>query len=111
MKEQVRTGAPVVGANDSGFYGIGLPEPRVALSILFSEKGLLVVTPIVLVALVGLPLLWRAGRRAEAMVCGAVPLLFLAYNASYYLPFGGQGPGRASWFPRSRSSRYRWRSR
>lgn len=93
LKEQVGTGAPVVGANDPGFYGIGLPEPRVALSILFSEKGLLVVTPIVLVALVGLPLLWRVGRRAEAVVSGTVPLLFLAYNASYYLPFGGQSPG------------------
>ena len=22
-----------------------------------------------------------------------MPLLFLAYNASYYIPFGGQGPG------------------
>ena len=93
LKQPAGAGAPVVGANDSGFYGIGLPEPRVALSILFSEKGLLVVTPIVLVALVGLPLLWRVGRRAEAVVCGAVPLLFLAYNASYYLPFGGQSPG------------------
>ena len=93
LKQPAGAGAPVVGANDSGFYGIGLPEPRVALSILFSEKGVLVVTPIVLVALAGLPLLWRAGQRAETMVCGAVPLLFLTYNASYYLPFGGQGPG------------------
>lgn len=82
-----------VGANEEGFYGVGLPDPRAALSLLFSEKGLAVVAPLAIVALIGLPHLWRAGRRAEAAVCVAVPLLFLAYNAAYYLPFGGQGPG------------------
>ncbi len=38
-------------------------------------------------------MVWRAGRRAEALVCGGVPLLFLLYNAAYYLPYGGQSPG------------------
>ena len=70
-----------------------VPDLRTALSLLPSEKGLLVVTPLCVAALLGLPALWRAGRRAEPLVCAAVPALFLAYNASYYLPFGGQGPG------------------
>jgi hypothetical protein len=83
----------VVGANAEGFFGVGWPDPRAALSLLVSEKGLLVVTPLAAAALLGLPLLWRLGRRAEALVCGAVPVLFVAYNAAYYLPFGGQGPG------------------
>ena len=86
-------GAPVVGANDEGFYGVGVPDPRSALSLLVSEKGLLIVTPLAIVALAGLPIAWRAPRRAEALVCGAVPLLFLLYNAAYYLPYGGQSPG------------------
>lgn len=93
LEAEVGSGAPVVGANDEGFYGVGFPDPRAALSLLLSEKGLAIVTPLALVALAGLPLLWRAGRRAEALVCAAVPALFLAYNAAYYLPFGGQGPG------------------
>jgi hypothetical protein len=93
LKAPVGPGAPFVGANDEGFYGVGLPDPRAALSLLVSEKGLLVVTPLAVAALLGLPLLWRAGRRAETLVCGAIPLLFLAYNAAYYLPFGGQSPG------------------
>ena len=95
LETPVGSGAapPVVGANDEGFYGVGLPDPRAALSVLFSEKGLAVVAPLAIVALAGLPPLWRAGRRAEAAVCGAVPLLFVGYNAAYYLPFGGQGPG------------------
>ena len=87
------SGTPSVGANDEGFYGVGAPDPRAALSLLVSEKGLLVVTPLAIVALLGLPLAWRAGRRLEALVCGAIPALFLTYNAAYYLPFGGQGPG------------------
>lgn len=86
--------SPVLGGgNSTGFYGVALPDFRAALTLLFSEKGLFVVTPLCLVALLGLPALWRSGRRAETLVCGAVPALFLAYNASYYLPFGGQGPG------------------
>ena len=84
---------PVVGANDEGFYGVGFPDPRAALSLLVSEKGLLIVTPLAVVALAGLPMAWRAGRRAEALVCGGVPLVFLFYNAAYYLPYGGQSPG------------------
>ena len=93
LKAPVGGGAPVVGANDEGFYGVRLPDPRVALSLVVSEKGLLVVTPLVVAALVGLPLLWRSGRRADTLVCAAIPLLFLTYNAAYYLPFGGQSPG------------------
>ena len=86
-------GTPSVGANASGLYGVGFPDPRAALSLLVSEKGLMVVTPLAIAALFGLPMLWRIGRRAEAVVCGAVPLLFLVYNAGYYLPYGGQSPG------------------
>ena len=92
LKAPAGDGAPIVGANDEGFYGVGVPDPRAALSLLVSEKGLVLVAPLVAAAAVGLPLLWRS-RRREAAVCGAIPLLFLAYNAAYYLPFGGQGPG------------------
>jgi hypothetical protein len=83
----------VDAGNSSGFYGVALPDPRVAASLLLSEKGLFVVAPLCVVALLGLPCLWRLGHRAEAAVCAAVPALFLAYNAAYYIPFGGQGPG------------------
>ena len=93
LKAPVGGGTPIVGANAEGFYGVGFPDPRAAVSLLVSEKGLLIVTPLALAAAAGLPLLYRSGRRAETFVCGAIPLLFLTYNAGYYLPFGGQGPG------------------
>jgi hypothetical protein len=93
LEAPVGSETPIVGANEEGLYGVGLPDPRAGLSLLLSEKGLAVVSPLAIVALAGLPMLWRSGRRGEALVCGAVPLLFLAYNAAYYLPWGGQGPG------------------
>jgi hypothetical protein len=38
-------------------------------------------------------LLRRAGEHAESIVCASVGLMFLVYNAAYFLPFGGWGPG------------------
>jgi hypothetical protein len=93
LERPLGPGGPVVGANDEGFYGVELPDLRVALTLLVSEKGLLVVTPLALAGVVGLVLLWRAGRRAETGVCVGVLVLFLLFNAAYYLPFGGGTPG------------------
>ena len=93
LVEPVGEGAPAVGANDDGFYGVGLPDPRAALSLLVSEKGLLIVSPIAIVALFGVPLLWRSGRRAETVVCCGIAAIILTYNSAYYLPWGGQTPG------------------
>ena len=39
--------------------------------------------------LAGLWFLYREGHRGEAAMAGAVVLSYLAYNASYYLPYGG----------------------
>jgi hypothetical protein len=69
---RVGAGAPEVGSNDDGFSGVGLPDPRAALSLLASETGLLIVAPIAIGALFGRPLLWRSGRRAETLVCAGV---------------------------------------
>ncbi len=34
-------------------------------------------------------LLYKRGRRAEALTVGGICLCYLAYNSGYYLPFGG----------------------
>ena len=87
-------GPPPLGSgNSDAFYGVSLPDLRVAGSLLLSEKGLFLVAPICVAAVLGFSALWKIGRRAETLVCAAVPILFLAYNAGYYIPFGGQGPG------------------
>lgn len=87
------SGHDVVGANSSGFFGVGAPSGRAALELLFSNKGLFLVCPLLIAAVPGLVFLWRQGRRPDVLVCGAVGLAFVVYNAAYFLPFGGWGPG------------------
>jgi hypothetical protein len=87
------SGHDKIGLNDGGFFGIGMPSPHTALDLLFSSKGLLVGSPVLAMALVGTVLLYRRGRRAEALVIGAVFSAFLVYNSGYWLPFGGGSPG------------------
>ena len=38
-------------------------------------------------------LLYRRGRRAEALTIAAVALAFFVYDSGYWLPFGGGSPG------------------
>src|SRR5947209_6155724 len=77
----------------AGFFGINLPSVASAASLLFSSRGLLTLSPVLALSIVGIVLLHRRGRRAEAAVIAAVALIYLLYNAGYYLPFGGAVPG------------------
>jgi hypothetical protein len=93
VKVQGLSGHAVLGLNDAGFFGIGMPSFHVLLQLLFAPRGLLVLSPVLALAAVGIVLLYRRGRRAEALTIGAVAITFLVYNAGYYLPFGGGSPG------------------
>src|SRR5947209_9356863 len=77
----------------AGFFGINLPTLSSAASLLFSSRGLLTLTPVLGLSIAGIVLLYRRGRRPEAVVIAAVALIYLAYNSGYYLPFGGAVPG------------------
>ena len=91
--DQGQSGHDVIGANASGFFGIGVPRPEVVVELLFSRKGLLTTTPVVAVGAAGLVLLYRAGHRVEAVLGGGVAVAYLVYNSAYYLPFGGDTAG------------------
>jgi hypothetical protein len=93
VKEQGVSGHQVLGLNDDGFFGIGVPDLRAGIDLLLAPRGLLVLTPVVLMGVVGLVLMHRGGRRAEALTIGAVALGYLLYNAGYWLPFGGGSAG------------------
>jgi hypothetical protein len=93
VNEQGRTGHATLGLNGDGLFGIGVPKPRHALELLLSPRGLLVVTPIVAMGLLGTVVLWRRGRRAEAGVIAAVVAAYFVYDAGYWLPMGGGSPG------------------
>jgi hypothetical protein len=84
---------PFAERQHGGFFGIGAPALDGLREVLVGNRGLLVFSPVLLAAAVGLVLLWRRGRRAEALVCGTVSLLFVLLNAGYFLPYGGGSPG------------------
>ncbi|MEA2398554.1 MAG: hypothetical protein QOK25_2110 [Thermoleophilaceae bacterium] len=77
----------------AGFFGIRVPDPSVAIQLLFSSRGLFTLAPVLLMGLVGAVMLHRRGQRAEAYVVAAIGLVFLAYNSGYFLPYGGRVPG------------------
>jgi hypothetical protein len=81
-----------------GFFGIGVPRLHGLQEVLVGYKGLLVFSPVLLAAAAGLLLLARR-HRAEALVCGAVTLLFLLSTSGYFLPYGGTSPGPRFFVP------------
>jgi len=76
----------------TGFFGIRVPDPHGVYWVLVGDRGLLVTSPVLVAAVVGLALLWRR-HRLEAVTCGTVALVFLVVNVGYFLPYGGTSPG------------------
>ncbi|HEY4450624.1 MAG TPA: hypothetical protein VGN13_03380 [Solirubrobacteraceae bacterium] len=78
-----------VPRQQKGFFGIGLPSLKVLGTLLFDSRGLLTISPVLAMGAIGTVLLYRRGRRAEALTITGVCLCYLLYNSGYYLPFGG----------------------
>jgi uncharacterized repeat protein (TIGR01451 family) len=76
----------------SGFFGIGVPHLVQTVEVLAGPGGLLVLSPVLVLALIGLFELGRS-RPAEAITCGAIVLAFGLLNVGYFLPYGGLSPG------------------
>jgi hypothetical protein len=72
-----------------GFFGIGAPSLKVLATLLFDSRGLLTISPVLLMGAIGTVLLYKRGKRAEALSIGGICLCYLGYNSGYYLPFGG----------------------
>ena len=87
------SGHDVLGANDEGLFGVGVPERGVAMQLLFSRIGLITVTPVVLAGAAGLVFLWKQGRRREAALAGFLSVAYVVYNSGYATAFGGGTPG------------------
>jgi hypothetical protein len=84
---------------EAGFFGIHLPALHAIRIVLVGDRGLLVDSPVLAAAALGLLLLWRRDRRAEAALCAAVTLVFLAIEWGYFDPFGGDAPGPRFFIP------------
>jgi hypothetical protein len=72
-----------------GFFGIGAPSLKVLATLLFDSRGLLTISPILIMGAIGTVLLYRRGKRAEALTITGICVCYLLYNSGYYLPFGG----------------------
>ena len=88
-----KTGHDVIGLVDSGLFGIGVPKPLGYASILLSPRGLFALTPILAMAAVGVVLMYRRGKRAEALAIAGVGLIYWTYVSGYIWPMGGQVTG------------------
>jgi hypothetical protein len=82
-----------------GFFGIHQPTLESLRAVLLAgsgfsvAQGLLVTSPVLIAAVLGLVLLFRRGLRAEALLCAAVAALFLVVTSGYEFSFGGTSPG------------------
>jgi hypothetical protein len=87
-----RSGHDVLGLNSDGFFGITVPRFDSAFDLLFAGRGLIAMTPIIVMAVVGV-FLMRRRHRAEANTILAVAAVYFIYNSGYWLPYGGGTPG------------------
>jgi len=78
-----------VPRQQKGFFGIDAPSVRVLITLLFDSRGLLTISPVLIMGAAGTVMLYRRAKRAEALTIGAICLCYLLYNSGYYLPFGG----------------------
>lgn len=87
------SGHDVLGLNGDGLFGITLPRLGDGLMLLFSGRGLLTLSPVLVIAIAGVVMMYREGRRAEARTILAIAIAYVIYNAGYWLPMGGASPG------------------
>jgi hypothetical protein len=84
------------GWQQTGFFGQGLPSVRILVELLLSQRGLLVITPVVAAGVAGTMLLWRRGLRSEAGLIAALVLVELVWNSARHpveFALGGWVPG------------------
>ncbi len=63
-------------------------------TLLLDSRGLLTLSPVLVMGGLGTVALYRRGRRAEALAITAICLCYGLYDSGYFLPFGGgfEGP-------------------
>jgi hypothetical protein len=79
-------------AQSQGFFGIGIPHLPGLDMVFAGNGGLLVISPVLALAALGLVRLGRA-YRAEAIVAGFVTAAFIFIVSGYFKPYGGLSPG------------------
>jgi hypothetical protein len=84
------------GWQNTGFFGQSAPSFHIFVSLLLSQRGLLVLTPVLVLAAAGGGVLWRRGLRAEAGLVAALVVVELVWNSARHpteFALGGWVPG------------------
>lgn len=79
--------------NSRGIVSIVWPSLSTTVDLLLGPRGLLRLSPWLIVAPLGILALRRARLRAELLVAVAMVTVFLTYNSGALNPFGGWTPG------------------
>lgn len=82
-----------VAGNTGGVFGVGVPHWRVAGQLLFSRIGLVRLSPVLVLGVVGAVFLYRQQKRREGLVVLGLICAFIVFNSAYATPFGGLSPG------------------
>jgi hypothetical protein len=82
-----------VPQQQQNLFGVGPPTLHGLREVLVGHRGLLVFSPVLILAAAGLALMWRRGLRSEAAVCGFVSVAFVLLASGYFDPLGGVSPG------------------
>jgi hypothetical protein len=78
-----------------GFFTVQLPDLRVAVELLLSQRGMLVLTPVVAAGAAGIVLLWRRRLRAEAALIGALCVIEVIWISGH----NGKDNALGGWVP------------
>jgi hypothetical protein len=84
------------GWQATGFFGQGVPSFRILVELLLSQRGLLVLTPVVAAGAAGCVLLRRRGLRSEAALVAALVVVELVWSSARHptaFALGGWVPG------------------
>ena len=76
-----------------GILGVSWPSAQVLVDLLIGPRGLLLLSPWLMLAPLGVIGASRIGLRREGILFAAIFVAYLLFNAGYYLPFGGWTPG------------------
>ena len=84
------------GWQNTGFFGQSAPSFHIFVSLLLSQRGLLVLTPVLGLAAAGGVVAWRRGLRAEAGLVATLVVVELIWNSARHpteFALGGWVPG------------------
>src|SRR5256885_9693939 len=89
-------GGVELSPGNHGFFSVHAPSLRVATELLLSQRGLLVLTPVLGAAAAGVVLLARRGLRREAALVAALTIVEVVLNSGrsgIFMAMGGWSPG------------------